>query len=78
MSPAERGTCAESLERYTYNINMGKCLTFEYSGCGGNLNNFNTVQDCETVCDVLIQMAQQASEIEVKAKIEMKKKGTYQ
>ena len=37
MSPAEKGTCSEALERYYYNINMGKCLTFEFSGCDGML-----------------------------------------
>ena len=61
MSPAEKGTCSDSIQRYTYNINMAKCLLFEYSGCEGNLNNFETVEECESVCDILIQMARQAS-----------------
>ena len=83
MSPAEKGTCSDSLPRYAYNINMAKCLPFEYrylsifiykikkwykilndinlSGCEGNLNNFKTIQECENVCDILIQMARQAS-----------------
>ena len=30
------------------------------SGCDGNLNNFATIDECEAVCDILIQMAQQA------------------
>lgn len=61
MSPAEKGTCSDSIQRYTYSVNMGKCLLFEYSGCEGNLNNFETVEECESVCDILIQMARQAS-----------------
>lgn len=61
MSPAEKGTCSESIQRYTYSVNMGKCLLFDYSGCEGNLNNFETIEECETVCDILIQMSQQAS-----------------
>lgn len=61
MSPAEKGTCSESIQKYTYSVNMGKCLLFEYSGCEGNLNNFETIEECETVCDILIQMSQQAS-----------------
>lgn len=61
MSPAEKGTCSESIQRYTYSVNMGKCLLFEYSGCEGNLNNFETMEECESVCDILIQMSQQAS-----------------
>ena len=31
------------------------------SGCGGNLNNFKSIQECESVCDILIQMARQAN-----------------
>jgi hypothetical protein len=61
MSPAESGTCSDLKKRFAYNINMGKCLEFDYSGCEGNLNNFQTIDQCEIVCDVLIQMAQQSS-----------------
>lgn len=61
MSPAEKGTCSGSVQRYTYNVNMAKCLLFEYSGCEGNLNNFENIQDCEKTCDILIQMARQAA-----------------
>ena len=35
MSPSEKGTCADSYQRYAYNVNMAKCLLFEYSGCEG-------------------------------------------
>ena len=35
MSPAEKGTCSDSYQRYAYNVNMAKCLLFEYSGCEG-------------------------------------------
>ena len=31
MSPAEKGTCSDSLPRYRYDVNMAKCLPFEYS-----------------------------------------------
>ncbi len=61
MAPAEKGTCSASIARFAYNINMAKCLPFEYSGCDGNLNNFETIQECEKVCDILIQMARQAA-----------------
>jgi hypothetical protein len=63
MSPAEKGTCSESLPRYYYNVNMAKCLPFEYSGCEGNLNNFETIDVCEHTCDILIQMSRQANGI---------------
>jgi hypothetical protein len=61
MSPAEKGTCSDSIQRYTYSVSMSKCLLFEYSGCEGNLNNFETIEECETTCDILIQMARQSS-----------------
>lgn len=61
MSPAEKGTCSESLQRYAYNVNMAKCLLFDFSGCEGNLNNFETIEECESTCDILIQMSKQAS-----------------
>ena len=44
MSPAEKGTCSGSVQRYAYNVNMAKCLPVEYSGCEGNLNNFEQIQ----------------------------------
>lgn len=59
MSPAEKGTCSESLPRFSYNVNMAKCLPFTYSGCEGNLNNFASIKECEMVCDILIQMSRQ-------------------
>lgn len=81
MSPAEKGTCSNSYQRYAYNVNMAKCLVFEYSGCEGelritisnvsefaflknsflkgNLNNFEKIEQCESTCDILIQMSQQ-------------------
>ena len=27
-----------------------KCKEFSYGGCGGNENNFNSVEECETSC----------------------------
>lgn len=44
MSPAEKGTCSGSHQRYAYSVTMAKCLLFEYSGCEGNLNNFENIQ----------------------------------
>lgn len=29
----------------------GKCKTFIYSGCGGNTNNFVSIDDCRTKCE---------------------------
>jgi hypothetical protein len=66
MSPIKRGNCDASIKRYHYNLNMAKCLEFEYTGCDGNLNNFETKKECEMACDVLIEMAKQASSEDTK------------
>lgn len=77
MSPTERGTCSESVKRYAYSVTMAKCLPFDFSGCEGNLNNFESIEECESTCDVLIQMSRQASIQEEQASMEAKKTSKY-
>ncbi|KHJ88060.1 Kunitz/Bovine pancreatic trypsin inhibitor domain protein [Oesophagostomum dentatum] len=36
--------------RFYYDTTLGKCLSFLYKGCGGNLNNYPTLSDCESKC----------------------------
>lgn len=36
--------------RFYYDAQIGKCLEFLYGGCGGNLNNFLSLFDCEEFC----------------------------
>lgn len=36
--------------RYWFNAATGQCESFQYSGCGGNSNNFRTQLDCQTAC----------------------------
>nr|XP_033802467.1 tissue factor pathway inhibitor isoform X2 [Geotrypetes seraphini] len=48
--PAERGNCNSTEKRFYYQHSTGKCLTFNYSGCGGNKNNFSTKKLCVMVC----------------------------
>ncbi len=60
MSPLKPGDCDGTNKRYYFNILMSKCLEFDYTGCNGNLNNFESAKDCEITCDVLIEMAKQA------------------
>lgn len=35
---------------YGFNVTSGKCEKFQYSGCGGNGNNFNQKIECWEVC----------------------------
>lgn len=38
------------IPRFFYNSTSGKCEQFIYGGCGGNKNNFESVNDCQLAC----------------------------
>ncbi|XP_005104663.1 RNA-binding protein 25 [Aplysia californica] len=44
------GKCGARFVRWYFNVHMGACSWFTYSGCGGNSNNFRTAEECETRC----------------------------
>ncbi|XP_076352288.1 uncharacterized protein LOC143247747 isoform X2 [Tachypleus tridentatus] len=46
----ERGHCDQSQVNYYYSPLSGQCETFLYSGCGGNRNNFISLQECQQQC----------------------------
>ncbi|XP_029967324.1 tissue factor pathway inhibitor a [Salarias fasciatus] len=46
------GDCKAIKDRFFFNINTGRCEVFEYGGCGGNENNFETLEECEETCVV--------------------------
>ncbi|EYB98153.1 hypothetical protein Y032_0134g1882 [Ancylostoma ceylanicum] len=48
--PLRVGDCTESVKRYWYNAKARQCQMFEYTGCQGNDNNFETVLDCQSFC----------------------------
>ncbi|XP_011694985.1 PREDICTED: spondin-1 isoform X3 [Wasmannia auropunctata] len=51
--PKKEGNCTHNQninQRAYFDKKSGKCLPFLYIGCGGNRNNFPTVQDCQKVC----------------------------
>ncbi|XP_042639607.1 tissue factor pathway inhibitor [Orycteropus afer afer] len=50
LTPAERGLCQANVTRFYYNSNIGKCRPFNYSGCGGNENNFTSKKACLRAC----------------------------
>ncbi|CDW59458.1 papilin [Trichuris trichiura] len=49
--PKEIGNCLETVNRFFYNTETSKCEMFIYTGCEGNENNFNTIEECEKRCD---------------------------
>uniref|UniRef100_A0A914I3N7 Papilin n=1 Tax=Globodera rostochiensis TaxID=31243 RepID=A0A914I3N7_GLORO len=44
------GKCEGHFESWYYEVASGQCEKFEYSGCGGNANRFNTPDECQAVC----------------------------
>ncbi|KAH9509637.1 U-actitoxin-Avd3l, partial [Bulinus truncatus] len=50
LQPVDRGTCTGNYIRYYYNKNTGSCQQFTYSGCGGNYNRFNSLDQCRKSC----------------------------
>lgn len=43
-------TCLANMRRWRYEPSTGACENFIYGGCGGNANNFGTVEACEGKC----------------------------
>ncbi|CAB0038733.1 unnamed protein product [Trichogramma brassicae] len=53
--PKEAGHCDDGHNdnslRYYYDKTKLKCVVFHYTGCNGNMNNFRTLQECQTACN---------------------------
>jgi hypothetical protein len=45
--PKEVGMCRGALKKYFYNSAAKSCQQFNYGGCGGNANNFETLEYIE-------------------------------
>ncbi|XP_056321794.1 tissue factor pathway inhibitor a isoform X2 [Danio aesculapii] len=46
----DEGPCKAMKDRFYFDIDTGRCEPFEYGGCQGNANNFETLQACEEMC----------------------------
>ncbi|XP_014019912.1 tissue factor pathway inhibitor isoform X3 [Salmo salar] len=44
------GPCKTLKERFYFEIDTGRCESFEFGGCRGNANNFETLEACEGMC----------------------------
>ncbi|XP_044285534.1 tissue factor pathway inhibitor 2 [Varanus komodoensis] len=49
-SPKDEGFCSASVPRFYYKATIQTCLQFNYTGCGGNNNNFIDEKSCRTAC----------------------------
>ncbi len=48
---ADTGSCFALIPRYFFNTKTGTCEMFTYGGCGGNGNNYKTLQECTQQCN---------------------------
>ncbi len=48
--PAKK--CEKEVDKYYYDYVTSSCKTFKYSGCFGNRNSFETLDDCEQSCQI--------------------------
>uniref|UniRef100_A0A915Q1L3 Uncharacterized protein n=1 Tax=Setaria digitata TaxID=48799 RepID=A0A915Q1L3_9BILA len=46
------GPCTAAIGRWYYEEKEQQCILFEYSGCGGNGNNYPTEAECEKHCKI--------------------------
>ncbi|XP_023562301.1 tissue factor pathway inhibitor 2 [Octodon degus] len=44
------GPCQDPVTRYFYDRRRQLCRPFQYGGCGGNANNFASLEACEEAC----------------------------
>ncbi|XP_060588471.1 uncharacterized protein LOC132743894 [Ruditapes philippinarum] len=47
--PRESGICDQNLLRFYYDVDLQECLPFNYTGCGGNINNYESFEECQGV-----------------------------
>uniref|UniRef100_A0A914VV22 BPTI/Kunitz inhibitor domain-containing protein n=1 Tax=Plectus sambesii TaxID=2011161 RepID=A0A914VV22_9BILA len=52
--PFSAGSCTRRFIRFYYDREHRECRRFEYGGCEGNANNFDTKEDCEQMCDKVL------------------------
>ena len=50
LLPSVPGPCEGYYPRYAYNAKTKSCQSFNYGGCHGNNNRFESNDECEAVC----------------------------
>jgi hypothetical protein len=53
LQPRNPGGCQPAnglASRFGYNPATDTCVEFKYTGCDGNLNNFNSPAECSNIC----------------------------
>ena len=50
LEPKKVGPCEALIKRFYFDQEKGRCKRFDYGGCEGNGNNFETKRKCMTTC----------------------------
>nr|XP_037275433.1 BPTI/Kunitz domain-containing protein-like isoform X1 [Rhipicephalus microplus] len=50
--PPEKGPCNETITRFYFNVQTKTCQEFVYGGCQGNVNNYETNEECRVSCEL--------------------------
>ncbi|PAV74633.1 hypothetical protein WR25_25636 isoform D [Diploscapter pachys] len=48
--PLRIGDCKQSVRQFWYNAEIRTCEPFQYTGCQGNNNRFNSLNECQSYC----------------------------
>lgn len=54
LLPRAEGNCGEKQSRWYFDQSENRCMPFYYTGCGGNKNNFESRDACESDCPTKI------------------------
>ncbi|KAF3430423.1 hypothetical protein E2986_10746, partial [Frieseomelitta varia] len=55
LLPRAEGNCGEKQSRWYFDQSENRCMPFYYTGCGGNKNNFESRDACESDCPAKIE-----------------------
>lgn len=70
MDTIKIGSCSQYSERYYFDIIEQRCKKFYYSGCSGNQNNFESLEECRSTCIVAIGESTESKNITLEINIE--------
>lgn len=53
QQPIVTGKCRAYIEKFAFDPEQNRCVTFTYGGCDANENNFDTMSECDEHCPPL-------------------------